>query len=968
MKKFLSLVLALVMTMSLVTVSAGAKDFTDDSKINYKEAVDVMSAVGVIDGYTDGSFNPTASLTRGAAAKIICNLILGPTTADALVADAAPYSDVPTSNVFAGYIAYCAKEGIISGYADGTFRPANTLTGYAFMKMLLGALGYESETEGYTGNNWSINVAKRALNIGLDDDLVGEFNGTKAVTREEACLYAFNTLTATMVEYENNNSVTVNGVTFTNKSSAKDMVWTGVEKMYDGKKDGKVQFCEKYFTDLTLVDDSNDLGQPVNKWKNKSTEIGKYSKSADKVVAVKDGDKTLKDVLTSSSYMDYSTKDLDYKADADNKNKVAVYLNGEPYASDTAANAAELKKGDVVYAYENDDGDVETVVIARYQYAKIDDVATNMSSTEKDNGAKYRVKLVDINDNNVGTYYDSYDDSAKNELVGFDADTYKEDTALAIAKNGNKIVDSYVIEGVSGKPTSAKDGASGNITIDGTKYVYAGLIAGSYNNVDFDKEYTVYATKEGYALAVDGTGASNVTDIYYVTGIYTATEGGETVYYAQRVSSEGKVETVQVEKGAVQAVYGSAAPSVTDKITDGAKAGLYTFSDKKVDATSGYDKQKAGDGILTIKAFAKDDDIKADFSQFPGTLSSTIKATDSTLKTSKGNFYVNEETIYVAVENVGSKIDVTNAVGGMKVTYASGINTFVVTDEDDAKTARLVFFAADSLSASASTENVVYLADKANQKNSSDTRVTDDLWFMNDLSNPAGTVITDDITTQGFYTYSMSGDNYKLEDGTALTLKTDYDDEDGYMEGLQVTGVYNKSGKSYVTFADAHNYLSDIKFNGVTIIDTRDDDAIDASVYDTEITTVADLKDAVKAAGTVTVDVYFDNGVKFIAVTGVAAAGVDGISIVETENTTTDGEYAIVVTCKLDDETVKASALYKLTAGVDEVYFTVAGTKYVVAEGSTTTIADILKADGFCGFFTLNDEDGNLIEYVKFAD
>ena len=55
MKKFLSLVLALVMTMSLVTVSAGAKDFTDSSKITYKEAVDVMSAVKVIDGYTDGS-------------------------------------------------------------------------------------------------------------------------------------------------------------------------------------------------------------------------------------------------------------------------------------------------------------------------------------------------------------------------------------------------------------------------------------------------------------------------------------------------------------------------------------------------------------------------------------------------------------------------------------------------------------------------------------------------------------------------------------------------------------------------------------------------------------------------------------------------------------------------------------------------------------------------------------------------
>ena len=104
MKKFLSLVLALVMTMSLVTVSAGATDFDDDESIAYDEAVSVLSAVNVIDGYTDGTFKPTNTLTRGAAAKIICNLILGPTTASALVADTAPYSDVPVTNNFAGYI------------------------------------------------------------------------------------------------------------------------------------------------------------------------------------------------------------------------------------------------------------------------------------------------------------------------------------------------------------------------------------------------------------------------------------------------------------------------------------------------------------------------------------------------------------------------------------------------------------------------------------------------------------------------------------------------------------------------------------------------------------------------------------------------------------------------------------------------------------------------------------------------
>ena len=49
MKKFLSLVLALVMTMSLVTVSAGAKDFADSDKITYVEAVDVLSTLGVLE-------------------------------------------------------------------------------------------------------------------------------------------------------------------------------------------------------------------------------------------------------------------------------------------------------------------------------------------------------------------------------------------------------------------------------------------------------------------------------------------------------------------------------------------------------------------------------------------------------------------------------------------------------------------------------------------------------------------------------------------------------------------------------------------------------------------------------------------------------------------------------------------------------------------------------------------------------
>ena len=168
----------------------------------------MISALGIVDGYSDGSFRPDGSLTRGAAAKIICNLVLGPTTASALSASTAPFKDVPTTNTFAGYITYCSQQGIISGYGDGTFRPTGSLTGNAFLKMLLGALGYDSSVEGYTGANWQVNVVKQAVGIGLDDGN-DDFVGSRTVTRQEAALYAFNTLQATMVEYDTKSAIVV---------------------------------------------------------------------------------------------------------------------------------------------------------------------------------------------------------------------------------------------------------------------------------------------------------------------------------------------------------------------------------------------------------------------------------------------------------------------------------------------------------------------------------------------------------------------------------------------------------------------------------------------------------------------------------------------------------------------------------------------------------------------------------------
>ena len=76
LKKILALVLALVMSFSLM---ATANAFTDSDKINdtYEEAVEVLSALKVFQGYDNGSFVPQGSITRAEVAAIIYRIVTG---------------------------------------------------------------------------------------------------------------------------------------------------------------------------------------------------------------------------------------------------------------------------------------------------------------------------------------------------------------------------------------------------------------------------------------------------------------------------------------------------------------------------------------------------------------------------------------------------------------------------------------------------------------------------------------------------------------------------------------------------------------------------------------------------------------------------------------------------------------------------------------------------------------------------
>jgi hypothetical protein len=167
LKKTLGLILVIAMCFSLLSMGASAVSFNDADDINedFSTAVSAMNDLGIIAGYDDGSFQPQTVLTREQAAKIIAYLMIGSNAADGLTTSSAPFTDVEASRWSAGYIAYCVSEGIVNGLGDGTFNPTGELTGYAFAKMLLVALGprTRSKQESLTAFSAPISLPARPV-------------------------------------------------------------------------------------------------------------------------------------------------------------------------------------------------------------------------------------------------------------------------------------------------------------------------------------------------------------------------------------------------------------------------------------------------------------------------------------------------------------------------------------------------------------------------------------------------------------------------------------------------------------------------------------------------------------------------------------------------------------------------------------------------------------------------------------
>ena len=363
LKRNLAFVLTLAMVLGLM-VSASAlniKDYSDYNEITYLEAIDLLTSLGILEG-TDGKFNPQDVLTREQGAKIIAYLMLGKEGAEALSTSVAPFKDVASGRWSAGFIAYCASQGIIGGYGNGNFGPTDTLTGNQFAKMLLVALGYGVNGE-FTGPNWSIEVAKYALTEGIFDGNLGA-NFDAGTKREEAALYAFNALTGVMtVSYSETFGTYYSGKLF-NSVDKFDEEYTLGYKLYNVKS----------------KDTTDDFGREAHYWvKNSNTKLTEtYHDAADATytASVKSGkiytDLGLTDTAEATVYVDGEKMDYTFQI---KKGQTSVSTSSN-VTNDTIKNHKNgigAGNGVLVEAYVDEDENVTLIVINTY-LAKVSSV------------------------------------------------------------------------------------------------------------------------------------------------------------------------------------------------------------------------------------------------------------------------------------------------------------------------------------------------------------------------------------------------------------------------------------------------------------------------------------------------------------------------------------------------------------------------------------------------------------------
>ncbi|WP_084134396.1 S-layer homology domain-containing protein [Paenibacillus harenae] len=161
-KKLAAFVLATALVLP-TAVPAFAATPSDAVGVKEQSAIEELVALGVIQGYADGTFKPNNNITRAELAKIVVEATGGKNAAALMQNVKSTFKDVKTNVWYTGYINVAATKGFIQGY-NGNFRPSDNVKFEEVVAIITRAVGFQDKN---LMGAWPYNVLVKAEDIGL---------------------------------------------------------------------------------------------------------------------------------------------------------------------------------------------------------------------------------------------------------------------------------------------------------------------------------------------------------------------------------------------------------------------------------------------------------------------------------------------------------------------------------------------------------------------------------------------------------------------------------------------------------------------------------------------------------------------------------------------------------------------------------------------------------------------------------
>ncbi|MHB1152043.1 MAG: S-layer homology domain-containing protein [Eubacteriales bacterium] len=193
LKRFLAMTLTMLMVIGCFSFASFAQDF--DDVYDYADAIDVLSDLGVIWGYEDGTFGPDNTVERWHMSLWIAKMETGKVTTDDYLTiwraeeNYTDFTDVAVDQAI-GAINYAADEAIIIGTSATTFAPTAGIMYQDALTMVVRALGFGGKTMD-AGYPWK--YINKAAELGLEDGITGVAY-KDVLTRAETAQILYNAL------------------------------------------------------------------------------------------------------------------------------------------------------------------------------------------------------------------------------------------------------------------------------------------------------------------------------------------------------------------------------------------------------------------------------------------------------------------------------------------------------------------------------------------------------------------------------------------------------------------------------------------------------------------------------------------------------------------------------------------------------------------------------------------------------